>query len=73
MGIHAGLVFVKVILRRLPLIGYLPEEQWQWWFAQDLRQAPLVHILFAIIILTLIIIYRKKLRTQPVKHDNVTL
>ncbi len=60
MGAHAGLVFVKVFLRRLPLVGYFDEAQWPWWFAKDLRQAHLVHILFFLIIIILLLIMSKK-------------
>lgn len=59
MGIHAGLVFVKVVLRRLPLITFLPSEYIPWWLAQDLRQAPLAHILLAGACVALIIHQRK--------------
>lgn len=45
MGIHAGLVFVKVIIRRAPFLTNVP----------DLRQSHLVHILFIGTILLLFI------------------
>lgn len=70
MGIHAGLVFVKVILRRIPLFHHLPSEQWAWWFNQDLRKSPLVHGLFIIIILVLVFLYRKKLNLAT-QHETV--
>ena len=53
MGVHAGLVFVKVFLRRIPMLNYaavLP-----WWLDIDLRQSPLVHLLFLLLILYLLI------------------
>lgn len=43
MGAHAGLVFVKVILRRLPLLTFAPLSAMPWWLDKDLRQAPLIH------------------------------
>ncbi|MBU1008149.1 CPBP family intramembrane metalloprotease [Candidatus Dependentiae bacterium] len=48
MGVHAGLVFVKVILRRAPFLVLVP----------DLRQLHTVHFLFAIAIACLL--FRKK-------------
>jgi len=45
MGVHAGLVFVKVILRRAPFLARVP----------DLRQSHVVHLLFAIAITYLFI------------------
>jgi len=51
MGIHAGLVFVKVILRRAPFLMFIP----------DLRQSHVVHFLFAGAILFLFIKNRKEL------------
>lgn len=61
MGAHAGLVFVKVILRRIPLIKYLPTEQLPWWLAIDLRQSHLTHILFGLTILLLLGYYTANL------------
>ncbi len=46
MGAHAGLVFVKVLLRRLPLLLYIPPTLMPWWLDKDLRQAPLIHVVF---------------------------
>ncbi|MCB9493473.1 MAG: CPBP family intramembrane metalloprotease [Epsilonproteobacteria bacterium] len=45
MGAHAGLVYVKVALRRLPLLSYptLP-----FWLSVDLRQSLAVHALFCL-------------------------
>lgn len=54
MGVHAGLVFVKVVLRRIPFLSNVP----------DLRQSYLVHILFLLTIVTLFIVYRKKFDNQ---------
>jgi len=54
MGIHSGLVFVKVILRKAPILNYAPEYLWPWWFNQDLRQASVVHLLFFTVILILL-------------------
>jgi membrane protease YdiL (CAAX protease family) len=48
MGAHAGLVAVKVILRRIPLIAFLPSEQLPFWINKDLRMSLLVHVLFFI-------------------------
>jgi len=61
MGIHAGLVFVKVVLRRWPIIAFLPVTQLSWWVDRDLRQSFLIHVLFIIVNLTLIIKYKEKL------------
>ena len=59
MGIHAGLVFVKVILRRLPIVSY--NSNYAWWFATDLREAHIVHLLFALLIVGMIVYYQKQL------------
>ncbi len=60
MGIHAGLVFVKVVLRRIPCITYVPTLA--WWIDIDLRQSLFVHFLFLLTIITLILVYQKQLR-----------
>ena len=57
MGIHAGLVFVKVILRRAPFLQLVP----------DLRQSHVVHVLFAGVILFLFI----KNREEPIFHKQI--
>lgn len=62
MGAHAGLVFVKVVLRRIPLISYMPTIP--WWIDSDLRQSIIIHLLFVAVILFLLIIFRKKLFTH---------
>jgi membrane protease YdiL (CAAX protease family) len=57
MGAHAGLVFVKVLRRRIPFISHpvtLP-----WWFAVDLRQSLLVHAVFIAVIILLLCYYMK--------------
>jgi hypothetical protein len=51
MGAHAGLVFIKVVLRRLPCIAY--SRTLPWWLHVDLRQSPLVHACFIILILVI--------------------
>lgn len=61
MGAHAGLVFVKVILRRARFLVFLPAAQLPLWVNEDLRQSTLIHALFAIVNLSLIIMHRKKL------------
>lgn len=60
MGAHAGLVFVKVILRRIPLVTYLPADQLPWWLTVDLRQSHLTHALFALTIMILLKMYLNK-------------
>ncbi|MBU4269504.1 CPBP family intramembrane metalloprotease [Candidatus Dependentiae bacterium] len=66
MGAHAGLVFVKVILRRAPILIFLSNDQIPNWVNKDLRMSSLVHILFFIIILILIYKNKSKLvETQP--------
>lgn len=67
MGFHAGLVFVKVFLRRLPLItqSIFDFDYKPWWYAQDLRQSYLIHIFFIIIIIILCLRYRKTLIVKP--------
>lgn len=60
MGAHAGLVSVKVLLRRLPLITYLPDDQLPWWLHNDLRQTVITHLLFLLVIVILVVVYKKK-------------
>jgi len=60
MGLHAGIVFVKVILRRAPFLIFLPANFLPFWVCKDLRMAPLTHLLFFITIL--IFIYKNKTR-----------
>jgi membrane protease YdiL (CAAX protease family) len=59
MGIHAGLVFVKVILRRIPLITLAPTLP--WYLHADLRQSTITHLLFIFTIAGIIFIYRERL------------
>lgn len=61
MGAHAGLVFVKVFLRRVPLLVFLPEVQLPFWMSKDLRTSPIIHGLFLILIIFFIIQNRKEL------------
>jgi membrane protease YdiL (CAAX protease family) len=61
MGAHAGLVFVKVILRRIKIVAFLPATQLPFWVNADLRQSVLIHIFFALIIIILILLNRQKL------------
>lgn len=60
MGLHAGIVFVKVVLRRARFI-IIPISGLPFWINPDLRQSLLVHFLFAILIVALIIFNRKRL------------
>ncbi len=60
MGVHAGLVFVKVILRRLPLIVFAPISMIPWWMDNDLRQAPLIHCALLIGCIWIVLWNRKK-------------
>lgn len=61
MGAHAGLVFVKVFLRRVPILVFLSEAQLPFWMSKDLRTSPVIHGLFLILIIFFIIQNRKKL------------
>jgi len=65
MGIHAGLVFVKVFIRRIPCVVY--SASFPWWFNSDLRQSLVIHMLFLVISIVLWIIFRKTL-TRDVAH-----
>jgi membrane protease YdiL (CAAX protease family) len=58
IGTHAGLVYVKVILRKIRFFVFAPLPTLPWILHTDLRQAPIVHILFASIIIYLIISQR---------------
>lgn len=61
MGAHAGLVFVKVFLRRIPFVVFLPVEQLPFFVDKDLRQSLIFHLAFVLIDVILII---KILRSQ---------
>lgn len=65
MGAHAGLVFVKVILRRLPLLIFAPTSMIPWWLDKDLRQAPLVHGILLIACIGIIIYAGRSLLLLP--------
>ncbi|MFH1644135.1 MAG: CPBP family intramembrane glutamic endopeptidase [bacterium] len=58
MGIHAGLVFVKVVLRKARFL-IIPGACLPFWLNSDLRQCLIVHILFVLLITGLLIKYRK--------------
>lgn len=63
MGAHAGLVFIKVILRRLPFILFPCYTQLPWWITIDLRKSIITHtmlVIGCIILLRYIIIHKKK-------------
>ena len=60
MGIHAGLVFVKVVLRRARFI-VMPISGLPFWINSDLRQSLIVHALFLILIVSLILVNKKKI------------
>lgn len=70
MGAHAGLVFVKVILRRAPLIIFLPPSFLPFWINKDLRMAPIVHVLFFLAIMILAIKNRKKLFKSSAQSES---
>ncbi len=55
MGAHAGLVFVKVFLRRVPFLVFLDASQLPFFINQDLRQSLLFHLFFLIIDIILIV------------------
>ena len=61
MGAHAGLVFVKVILCRLPIISFAPAANTTLLFSTDLRQSLIVHGLLVLTSIILIAHYRKTL------------
>lgn len=65
MGTHAGLVFVKVILRKIRFIAFAPLTALPWFLHSDLRQAPLVHLLFGLIIIGLCINMKRLLLKRP--------
>jgi membrane protease YdiL (CAAX protease family) len=61
MGAHAGLKFVKVFLKRMPFVVYLPVADHSLLVHSDLRQSFLVLALFIIINGCLILKFRKRL------------
>jgi len=60
MGAHAGLVFVKVFLRRAPVISFSATSTSSWLLAADLRQAHIVHLFFILAIIGLLIACQRK-------------
>ena len=60
MGVHAGLVFVKVVLRRARFI-IMPTSGLPFWINSDLRQSLIVHALFLILIFSLILTNKKEI------------
>jgi membrane protease YdiL (CAAX protease family) len=65
IGTHAGLVYVKVILRKIRFFAFAPAATLPWLLHPDLRQAPLVHIIFGFIIIGLVINMHKKVFISP--------
>ncbi len=65
MGAHAGLVFIKVFLRRIPAVIPIISTTTPWWFSPDLREAFPVHILFIIIISCLVLQNHEMLFRKP--------
>ncbi|KKQ32379.1 MAG: hypothetical protein US49_C0009G0016 [candidate division TM6 bacterium GW2011_GWF2_37_49] len=61
MGAHAGLVFVKVFLRRVPFLIFLSSAELPFFMDKDLRQSVLVHLVFVIVNLILIYKFKDKL------------
>lgn len=64
MGIHAGLVFVKVFLRRVPFLAFMPPASLPFFMDKDLRQSVLVHLIFIVVNAILIFKFREKLLTN---------
>jgi membrane protease YdiL (CAAX protease family) len=67
IGTHAGLVFVKVVLRKIRFLVFAPIATLPWLLHSDLRQAPLVHILFWCISVGLVVNLRKIIFAPPQK------
>lgn len=61
IGAHMGLVAVKVFLRRIPLVEFIPEDQLPFWINNDLRQSLVIQALFLVVIILLIIRHNKRL------------
>ncbi|MFA5306901.1 MAG: CPBP family intramembrane glutamic endopeptidase [Candidatus Babeliales bacterium] len=62
MGVHAGIVFVKVFIRRIPCITYL--SILPWWLNGDLRQAPLAHALFGLVAVIVWVLIARQERSR---------
>ncbi len=60
IGCHAGLVFVKVVLRKIRFFAFVSPSLLPWFLHADLRQAPIVHFFFAIISLSIIFSLRRE-------------
>lgn len=65
IGTHAGLVYVKVILRKARFFVLASPSTLPWFLHADLRQAPIVHALFTLIIVVLIVYKRDVLLRKP--------
>lgn len=73
MGAHAGLVFVKVVLRRARFLVFVPGMKFGLnpttvaWIHPDLRQSHIVHILFILVIASLFVKYWNSFLTSSKK------
>ncbi len=67
IGTHAGLVYVKVILRKARFFVLASTNTLPWFLHTDLRQAPIVHALFGLIIVGLIVHKRDVLFAKPTR------
>ena len=61
MGIHSGLVAVKVFFRRVPCLNFVDSSVCSWLVNSDLRQSVIIHFLFLLLILYLVFRYRNRL------------
>lgn len=51
MGAHMGLVAVKVFFRKAPFLTFVITKNLPYWLHSDLRQSPIIHLAFVIIIM----------------------
>jgi membrane protease YdiL (CAAX protease family) len=61
MGIHSGLVAVKVFFRRVPCLKFVDSSLWGTLVNSDLRQSIIIHFLFLLLIVVLLVKYRRLL------------
>jgi membrane protease YdiL (CAAX protease family) len=66
IGAHAGLVFVKVILRKVRFLTIAAAPSLPWFLHHDLRQAPLIYLLFTCVIVGLVVWQHKKLFSNKI-------
>lgn len=69
MGAHAGLVFLKVLLRKIPCFTFASNSELPWYITPDLRAAPVVHLLFFVALAMLLLNLRKLTKNKQASWE----